>query len=252
MKKMAGIRLISRKNPLTNRRESAILLGRSEDSRWGFPVSPAEDNNHPIVLTMVFVPFCLCGRRVFFLSVSSSVEVKSHMPNAKVLSEKQAIVEALANRIKNAGAGILVDYKGITVEEDTALRSEMRKDEVNYTVVKNTLTRKALDSLGMEGLDHVLNGTTSLATTEADPIAPFRIVADYSKKLGDRFNVKAAFMEGKILSEQEIEEISALPGKDALYAKVLGTMIAPITGLAVCLGQILEQKGGSVEAPAAE
>ena len=185
------------------------------------------------------------------MSVSSSVEVKSHMPNAKVLSEKQAIVEALANRIKNAGSGILVDYKGITVEEDTALRSEMRKDEVNYTVVKNTLTRKALDSLGMDGLDHVLNGTTSLATTEADPIAPFRIVADYSKKLGDRFNVKAAFMEGKILSEQEIVEISALPGKEALYAKVLGTMIAPITSLAVCLGQILEQKGGSLGEPEA-
>ena len=122
-----------------------------------------------------------------------------------------AIVAALAERIKNAGSGILVDYKGITVEEDTALRTEMRKESVNYSVVKNTLTRKALDSLGMEGLDHVLNGTTSLATTESDPIAPFRIITDYSKKLGDRFNVKAAFMEGKILSEQEITEISALP-----------------------------------------
>ena len=173
------------------------------------------------------------------------------MPNAKVLSEKQAIVEALASRIKNAGAGVLVDYKGITVEEDTALRAEMRKESINYTVVKNTLTRKALDSLGMDGLDHVLNGTTSLATTEADPIAPFRIITDYSKKLGERFNVKAAFMEGKILSEQEIEEISALPTTDALYAKVLGTMIAPITGLAVCLGQILEQKGGSLGEPEA-
>ena len=174
------------------------------------------------------------------------------MPNAKVLSEKQAIVEALAERIKNAGAGVFVDYKGITVAEDTALRTELRRDEVNYTVVKNTLTRKALDKLGMEGLDSILNGTTSLATAENDPIAPFRIISDYSKKLGDRFNIKAAFMEGKILSESEIAEISELPSKDALYAKVLGTMIAPITGLAVCLGQILEQKGGSLEAPAAE
>ena len=102
------------------------------------------------------------------------------MPNAKVLSEKQAIVEALAERIKGASAGILVDYKGITVSEDTALRNELRKDEVNYTVVKNTLTRKALDKLGMSGLDHVLNGTTSLATAENDPIAPFRIINDYS------------------------------------------------------------------------
>lgn len=161
-------------------------------------------------------------------------------------------MEALAERIKGASAGILVDYKGITVAEDTALRTELRKDEVNYTVVKNTLTRKALDKLGMSDLDSVLNGTTSLATAENDPIAPFRILNDYSKKLGERFNIKAAFMEGKVLSATEIAEMAELPSKDALYAKVLGTMIAPITGLAVCLGQILEQKGGSVEAPAAE
>ena len=174
------------------------------------------------------------------------------MPNAKVLSEKQAIVEALAERIKSAGAGILVDYRGITVLEDTALRAEMRKEGIDYTVVKNTLTRKALDKLGMSGLDEVLNGTTSMATTTGDPIAPFRIISDYSKKLNDRFNIKAAFMEGKVLNEQEIAEMSELQSKDTLYAKVLGTMIAPITGLAVCLGQILEQKGGSIEAPAAE
>ena len=174
------------------------------------------------------------------------------MPNAKVLSEKQAIVEALAKRIQNAGAGVLVDYRGITVAEDTALRAELRKENVEYSVVKNTLTRKALDMLGMNALDDVLNGTTSLATAEQDPIAPFRIINDYSKKLGDRFNVKAAFMEGKVLDASEIEMMSTLGSKDALYSKVLGTMIAPITGLAVCLGQILEQKGGSVEAPAAE
>ena len=174
------------------------------------------------------------------------------MPNAKVLSQKQAIVEELAARIQNASAGILVDYKGITVEEDTALRAELRKDNVNYTVVKNTLTKKALEKIGMTGLDEVLNGTTSMATADEDPIAPFRIITDYSKKLGERFNVKAAFMEGKILNDAEIAEMSALPSKDALYSKVLGTMIAPITGLAVCLGQILEQKGGSLEAPAAE
>ena len=174
------------------------------------------------------------------------------MPNAKVLSEKQAIVEALAERIKNAEAGILVDYKGITVAEDTALRTELRKEGVEYTVVKNTLTRKALDKLGMNELDSVLNGTTSLATADNDPIAPFRILSDYSKKLNERFNIKAAFMDGKVLNEAEIAEMSALPSKDALYAKVLGTMIAPITGLAVCLGQILEQKGGSLAAPAAD
>ena len=171
------------------------------------------------------------------------------MPNAKVLSEKQAIVAALTERIQNASAGILVDYKGITVAEDTALRTEMRKENVEYTVIKNTLTRIAIDKLGMNELDPVLNGSTSLATSSEDPIAPFRIISDYSKKLGDRFNVKAAFMEGKILNEQEIEALSALTSKNDLYAKLAGSLNAIIGGLAVCLGEVLEQMGGSA-APA--
>lgn len=176
------------------------------------------------------------------------------MPNAKVLSEKQAVVSALVERIKGSGSGVFVDYKGINVAEDTALRGELRKNEVEYSVIKNTLCRRAIDELGMSELDSVLNGTTSLATSAADPIAPFRVVGEYAKKLGDRFIVKAGYMEGKILSMNEITEISALPSKDALYAKVLGTMIAPITSLAVVLAQIVEQKGGSLESaePAAE
>ena len=174
------------------------------------------------------------------------------MPNAKVLSEKQAAVAQITERLKGASAGVLVDYKGITVDEDTAMRAEMRKDGVNYSVLKNTLIRRALDEANLGDLDSVLEGTTSLATTEGDPIAPFRIISDYSKKLGDRFNIKAAFMEGKVLSDSEVAEIAALPSKDALYAKVLGTMIAPITGLAVCLGQILEQRGGEAPEPKKE
>ena len=170
------------------------------------------------------------------------------MPNAKVLSEKQAIVEALAQRLQNASSGILIDYQGINVEQDTALRTDMRKDKIDYTVVKNTLTRIALDKLGMNELDSVLNGSTSLATTDGDPIAPFRIVADYSKKLGDKFNVKAAFLEGKILSMGEIEELSTLTSKSDLYAKLAGTLNSIIAGLAVCLSEAVEKMG----APAPE
>lgn len=175
------------------------------------------------------------------------------MPNAKVLSEKQAIVEALAERIKNANSGILVDYKGITVEEDTALRTELRKAGIDYTVVKNTLTRKALDKLEMGGLDEVLNGTTSLATTENDPIAPFRVISDYSKKLNERFNIKAAFMEGKILSESEIVALSALTSKSDLYSQLAGALNGILGALAVSLSEVCKQMGGSVEtAEAAE
>ena len=177
------------------------------------------------------------------------------MPNAKVLSEKQAIVAALTERIKNASSGVFVDYKGINVAQDTELRSELRKNDVEYSVIKNTLTRFALDDCGLKEIDPILNGTTSLATSTGDPIAPFRIIAEYSKKLNDVFNIKAAFMDGKVLSEQEIAEISALPSKEALYSQVFGTLLAPITSLAVVLNQILEQKEGgapAAEAPAAE
>ena len=179
------------------------------------------------------------------------------MPNAKVLSEKQAIVAALTERIKNASAGVFVDYKGINVAQDTEMRTELRKNDVEYSVIKNTLTRFALNDCGLNELDPILNGTTSLATSTGDPIAPFRILTDYAKKVeGDKFTIKAAFMDGQILSQSEIAEISALPSKDELYSQVFGTLLAPITSLAVVLNQIVEKGGGVVEtaeaAPAAE
>lgn len=170
------------------------------------------------------------------------------MPNEKVLSEKKALVEVLAERLKNASAGVLVDYKGISVAQDNNIRRQLSANDVEYSVVKNTLTRFAVNSVGLGDLDPVLNGTTSLATSTADPIVPFRIISEYSKKMNGTFTIKAGFMEGHILSQSEIEEISALPSKSALYSKVLGTMLAPITSLAVVLNQILVQMGGGESA----
>ncbi len=176
------------------------------------------------------------------------------MPNAKVLSEKQAIVAQLTDTLKNATSGVLVDYKGITVAEDTALRAELRAAGVEYSVVKNTLVRFALDSTGLNELDEVLHGTTSLAVTTGDPIAPMRIVNKYAKQMGDRFNIKAGFMEGKVLPLADVAALSELPSKEALLGQVLGTMLAPITSLAIVLKAIAEKQGGFVEAaePAAE
>ena len=173
------------------------------------------------------------------------------MPSKSVLETKQAIVAQLKDKVANSVSGVVVDYKGITAEADTKLRKELREAGVEYTVVKNTLTRKALDQLNMSELDSHLNGATSLATS-ADPIAPFRIITEYSKKLGDRFNVKAAFMDGKILSDAEIADLSTLTSISDLYSKLAGSLNAIMGGLAVCLSEVVEQKGGVPEAPAAE
>ena len=172
------------------------------------------------------------------------------MPNAKVLSEKQAVVAELTAKLQSAAAGVLVDYKGITVAEDTALRVELRKNDVQYGVVKNTLARFAMNNVGLNELDDVLNGTTSLATSAGDPIAPMRVVNKYAKQLGDRFNIKGGFMDGKVLSLEEILALAELPAKDVLQAQALGMMLAPITSLAIVLKAIAE-KGGEA-APAAE
>ena len=177
------------------------------------------------------------------------------MPNAKVLSEKQAIVAALTETLKGASSGVLVDYKGITVAEDTALRHELRENGVGYAVVKNTLLRRALDDVDLGDLDEVLNGTTSMAISKDDPIAPMRIVNKYAKQMGDRFNIKAGFMDGKVLPLDDVFALAELPSKDALLGQVLGMMLAPITSLAIVLKAIAEKDGEAApaeEAPAAE
>ena len=176
------------------------------------------------------------------------------MPNAKILSEKQAIVAELTEKLQNASSGVLVDYKGITVAEDTALRAECRNNELDYAVVKNTLLRFATKNVGLEEMDEALNGTTSLALSNGDPIAPMRVINKFAKQFnGSKFVIKAGFMDGKVLPLDEIMALADLPAKDVLQAQVLGTMLAPITSLAIVLKAIADEKGGFVEreAPAA-
>ena len=182
------------------------------------------------------------------------MEVKTRMPNAKVLSEKQAVVADLTNKLQNAAAGVLVDYKGITVAEDTALRAELRKNNVEYAVVKNTLLRFAVNNCGMNELDSLLNGTTSVAICQDDPVAPARVINDFAKKIDGRFEIKGGFMDGKAMPLDEVLALANIPPLPVLQAQVLGTMLAPISGLACVLKQIAEKQGAPAEeaAPAAE
>ncbi len=174
------------------------------------------------------------------------------MPNAQVLSEKQAVVAALTQRMQNASCGVLVNYEGITVAQDTELRTELRKEGVEYTVIKNTMARRAINALGYSELDSVLNGTTALATTGDDPIVPLRVLTDYARKLNNKFAVKAAFVDGKILSAEEIAQLSGLSSKKDLQAQLVGAVCGPVIGLICVLDAIIAKEEGSGEAPAAE
>ncbi len=172
------------------------------------------------------------------------------MPNAKVLESKKAVVEALSGKIKEATSVVFVDYKGINVAQDTALRKQFREADVEYTVVKNTLTRFAAKDCGYD-FDEILNGTTAMACTTGDPIAPARIVAEFAKKNKIALNIKGGIVEGSVLSAEQLTGFSELPSKNALVASVLGTFLAPISSLAFVLDQIRIQKEEGGEAPAA-
>jgi large subunit ribosomal protein L10 len=124
---------------------------------------------------------------------------------------------------------VLADYRGLTVEQDTALRSALRKAGVEYKVVKNTLTRFAVKESNLGGLESYLSGPTSLALSETDPVAPAKILSEYAKKF-EKLEIKAGVVEGKVIDVKGVNALADLPSREVLIAKVLGGFNAPITG----------------------
>ena len=164
------------------------------------------------------------------------------MPSTQVLDQKQQVVVTLTEKLKTASAGVLVDYKGISVEDDTALRKEFREAGVDYTVVKNTLLRFAAKEAGLEGLDCYLEGTTALALCSDDAIAPAKISAKFSDKLKTVFNIKAGFMDGEVMEAEKVIAVGKLPSKDQLIGQLLSVLTADIRGMAVALNAISEKE----------
>jgi len=188
------------------------------------------------------------------------------MPSESILKEKQEIVLGMTEKLK-CQSGVFVDYKGITVNEDTALRVKMREADIDYSVIKNRLMKFAIKNVGFDALDSILVGTTSLAVSSDDPIAPARIVKEFADKMPNYFEIKAGFMDGKVLSVDEVNALASIPALPILQAQLLGTMLAPITSLAVVLKAVAEKDGApeseadpapeaeaaeSAEAPASE
>jgi len=149
------------------------------------------------------------------------------MPNERVLNEKKKTVELLTEKLKSH-AGVLVDYSGISVNQDTEMRVKLREANVDYSVVKNTMMKFAIKNVGFDELDPVLNGTTSMAVSKDDPVAPAKIIKEYADKFQGFFEIKAGFMDGKLLSLSEVYSLASIPPLPILQAQLLGTMLAPI------------------------
>lgn len=179
------------------------------------------------------------------------------MPSKKILQDKQALVEELRGKLTTAPAGVLVDYVGINVEADTALRRELREAGVEYRVVKNTMLHLAIQDTNYTELDSALNGSTALAlASEEDSLAPARILCKYAEKSKGKFTVKLGYLDGKVMPAEEVTALSKLPGRDGLLSMFLSAITGNLRGLACGLNALAEKRaaeeGGAAAASGAE
>lgn len=161
------------------------------------------------------------------------------MPSANVLEQKKQVVAQLVETLKSAQAGVLVDYRGITVEQDTQLRAKLREAGVEYKVVKNTLTRFAAKEVGFEALDEQLNGPTALAISTTDAVAPAKVISDFAKEV-EALQIKAGFVDGKVISLDEVKTLASTPSREVLIAKIMGSLNAPISKLVRTLQALVD------------
>ena len=174
------------------------------------------------------------------------------MPSKAILEQKQAMVSELSDRLKGACAGVIVNYSGITVEDDTKLRKQLREAGVVYTVAKNTLIKRAAADAGVEIDDAVLNGTTAIATCESDYIAAAKILNDYAKGSTKGFEIKAGFIDGKKMTVDEVKTLAKTPSRETLLTQLAFGLNATIQGLAIAIKAIVDKQTEGAEAPAAD
>ena len=171
------------------------------------------------------------------------------MASQAILEAKKQQVAALKERMDKAVAGVIVNYSGINVADDTKLRKELREAGVNYTVVKNTLLNIAIEGTPLSGLSEVLSGTTAIATSADDYTSAARILSKYAET-SDTFTVKSGFLDGEVIGLEKIEALAKLPSREVLLATVCNVFNAPIASFARVVQAIVDKNGEA--APAAE
>ena len=171
------------------------------------------------------------------------------MPSNSILAQKQQIVADLAEQIKNSAAGVIVNYQGITVDADTAMRKALRNAGVKYVVMKNTLTGRACDEVGYGDLKQYLNGMTAIAISENDPVVAAKVLKEYAEKV-ESFNILAGYVDGEVIDAAKVNALAEIPSKEVLIAKLLGSIKSPLYNFAYALQAVVDKNGEA--APAAE
>ena len=164
------------------------------------------------------------------------------MASEKVLESKKAKVAALTEMLQNSVSFVLVDYKGISVEDDTKLRKELREADVKYVVEKNSMLRFAFKNMGIDAFDDVLHGTTAVALSNGDQTAPARILGKFAEDKEDYFNLKAGYVEGTAYDTAGVMALSKIPSKEVLLAQLVGSLQGPIQKLAATLQAVVDSK----------
>ena len=164
---------------------------------------------------------------------------------------KQPIVQEISEAINGAASVVVVDYRGLTVAEDTQLRKQLREAGITYKVYKNTLVSRAVEGTEFESLREVLEGPSAFAISTEDATAPARVLAEFAKK-APKLEIKAGVVEGTYFDANGMKEISSIPSRDILLGRLLGSMQSPIANLARVLNQIAENGGAADVAPATE
>ena len=169
------------------------------------------------------------------------------MASEKILNQKKAEVTNLANKIKEANLVLLVDYRGINVEDVTNLRTSVRNTSAEYKVIKNNITRRALEEAGVEGLEDKLVGPTAVIMTNGDYLETTKAIYKFSKE-NDYYKIKGGVVEGKVMTAEEIITLAKLPSKETLLSMLAGALLGNISKLAVALDQVKAQKENTAEA----
>ena len=159
------------------------------------------------------------------------------MASEKILKQKEEAVKNLAEDLKTSNLILLVDYRGITVEDATKLRKGVRETNAEYRVRKNNIIKRALNANGESGLDELLEGPTALITSKEDYLAPAKAIYNFTKK-NDFYKIKGGIIEGKVMTAEEIITLAKLPSRQELLAKLAGALLGNITKLAATLDAV--------------